>query len=190
MFNQTECTFRMGQVTVSFTTESADFKKSRLQRLAHAGREKALAQHDLKSAKQKVNGDHPPPQEDSSQALPELLAERASLLDELASADENLEEGEVTEITKGEANSKLNKSRDRRKDSSSSRRRSRSSSRSRSPGNNKRKRSSSSERHFLRNSRPNQRGPPKRVTKTRSPAKNTRYRNTGNSHFNPRSNRR
>ncbi|KAI9554305.1 hypothetical protein GHT06_019577 [Daphnia sinensis] len=190
--NETECTFHMGKVTVSFAMESADFKKRRLQRLARASSGKVFSKEDLKNANQNVNGEQPPQQGDSNQGLPKLLAERASLLDELASADENLEEGEFTEETKDEENPNLNKCREtyKRKDNFISRRRSRSSSRSRSPVNNKRKRSSSSERHFLRNSRPNERGPPKRMIKPRSPAKNSRYRNTGNSHFNSRSNRR
>ncbi|KZS21892.1 Uncharacterized protein APZ42_011004 [Daphnia magna] len=190
--NETECTFHMGKVTVSFTTENADFKKRRLQRLANAASGKAFAKQDLKNANQNVNGEQPRQQEDSNQGLPKLLAEKASLLDELASTDENLEEGEFTEEMKGEENPKLNKSREtyRRKDNFNPRHRSRSSSRSRSPVNNKRKRSSSSERHFLRNTRPNERGPPKRMIKPRSPAKHSRYRNTGNSHFNSRSSRR
>ncbi|XP_057375522.1 uncharacterized protein LOC130696462 [Daphnia carinata] len=190
--NETECTFQMGKVTVSFTMESADFKKRRLQRLARASSGKASSKEDLKNANQNINGEQPPQQEDSNQGLPKLLAERATLLDELASADENLEEGEFTEETKDEKNPKLNKGREtyRRKDNCAPRRRSRSSSRSRSPVNNKRKRSSSNERHFLRNTRPNERGPPKRMIKPRSPAKNSRYRNTGNSHFSSRSNRR
>ena len=181
----------MGTITLSFISESSDFRKRRLERLENMARGEELTRPDPKSSKERMNtepsSEH---QSESSQVLPQLLVERANLLKELSSANENLEEGEFTEETVVEAERKQQESREmsRRKNTIHSRGRSRSSSRSRSPIDGKRKRSLSDERLNLRNSRSHDRGPPKRSQ--RSPAKSSRYRNSGNSHFKSRSNRR
>ncbi len=182
----------MGPITLSFISESSDFRKRRLERLGNVARGKGIARPDPKSSKERVNGEPSSEQQpESSQVLPELLVERANLLKQLSNANENLEEGEFTEETTAEAERKQqqeSREMSRRKNATHSRGRSRSSSRSRSPIDGKRKRSLSDERLDLRNSRSHDRGPPKRSQ--RSPAKSSRYRNSGNSHFKSRSNRR
>lgn len=183
---QTDCTFQMGNVTLSFVTESLDFQAKRFQRLEVAAQERKTVNPKLKNVEESVNNKAPglaPQQQNSRQTLP---------------SSQNLEDGEVSEEepNKAEGACEVEASHEgasRRKDDFNSRtsRRSRSSSRTRSPVSNKRKRSSSPgmDRHYLRN-RPNERGPPLRARKPRTPVKSYGYRNTGNSHFNSRSNRR
>jgi hypothetical protein len=186
---QTEYTLKMGPITLSFISESSDFWKRRLERLQNVAHGKGIARPDPKSSKERVNGEPSSEQQpESSQVLPELLVDRANLLKQLSNANENLEEGEFTEEPTAETERQSQQeSRDmsRRKNVTHSRGRSRS--RSRSPIDGQRKRSVSDERLDLRNSRSNNRGPPKRSQQ--SPAKSSRYRNSGNSHFKSRSNR-
>ncbi len=184
---QTDCTFQMGSVTLSFVTESLDFQAKRFQRLEAAAQERKTVNSNLKNLEESVNKKAPslaPQQQNGRQTLP---------------SSQNLEDGEVSEEEPNKAKGACevegsHEGTSRRKDDFNSRtsRRSRSSSRSRSPIPNKRKRSSSPgsmDRHYLRN-RPNERGPPQRARKPRTPVKSYGYRNTGNSHFNSRSNRR
>lgn len=184
IFLQTECTFKMGPITLSFMSESLDFQKRRFERI---GKDDGI-ELDPRFSKGKVNGK--PSSEklsETSQVPPELLEERANLLKQLSIANEALEDGEFTEETTAVADrKKQEESREtsRRKDE---RVRSRSSSRSRGFIDGKRKRSSSNERLKSRNS--HERGPSRRSQ--RSPAKSSRHRNSGNSHYNKsHSNRR
>ena len=187
IFFQTECTFKMGPITLSFMSESLDFQKRRFERI---GKDDGI-QLDPRFSKGKVNGK--PPSEklsETSQVPPELLEERANLLKQLSIANETLEDGEFTEETTAVADrKKQEESRETSRRKDDSRVRSRSSSRSRSFIDGKRKRSSSNERINSRNSVSHERRPSRRSQ--RSPAKSSRYRNSGNSHYNKsHSNRR
>lgn len=178
----------MGPVTISFVTESSDFQNKRLQRLETVGRAREAVKSDPKNVKESGNKKAVKKQNGSQPSNDNL--EDGEVSDEDSNGTERSQD--VTTRRKEDAN-EAEGSRDvmvRRKEDS--RRRSRSSSRSRSPNPSKRKRSPSNvdaERHYLRN-RPNERGPPQRARKPRTPVKSSRYRNIGNSHFNSRSNRR
>ena len=171
---QTECTFQMGPVTISFVTESSNFQAKRFQRLEVAAREKETVKADLKNTKQSEN-----------KKVPEQQNNRPCLPSSLEDGEVSEEDGDQARVTHEPEGPRETLT--RRKEDLNSHRRSRSSSRSPIP---KRKRSSSPgmDRHLR--SRPNERGPSQRTRKPRTPVKSYGYRNMGNSHFNSRSNRR
>nr|CAH0103974.1 unnamed protein product [Daphnia galeata] len=183
--NETECTFKMGPITLSFMSESLDFQKRRFERI---GKDDGI-ELDPRFSKGKVNGNPSSEKVSETSRVPaELLEERANLLKQLSIANEALEDGEFTEETTAVADrKKQEESRETSRRKDDSRLRSRSSSRSHGFIDGKRKRSSSNERLKSRNS--HERGPSRRSQ--RSPAKSSRHRNSGNSHYNKsHSNRR